>query len=109
MLTRCKNEVVDYRIYLPYSSSSWPAMLICGHLRNMRMTLAIINVHVVMMISLTAPTGLSFNFDMMRPPAKPPTDPDNADDSAIQTQISKYHYISLCHLHHHQFVCCNQC
>jgi len=45
-------------------------------------TMATMNVKVVRIISLTAPTGLSLSRDMMRPPAKPPSAPANADDSA---------------------------
>jgi len=75
--------------YLPSSGSSPPAMLTCGQPRNRKITTPTMNPHVAKMISLTAPTGVSFNRDMMRPPPKLPRAPASDHDSAANQPISQ--------------------
>jgi len=58
-------------------------MLICGQPRKMKTVTPTMNPHVAMMMSLTAPTGVSLNRDMMNPPLKLPSAPANDHDRAV--------------------------
>ena len=74
--------------YLPSSGSSLPAMLTCGQPRNRKMTTPTMKPDVAKMINLTAPTGVSFQRDMMRPPPKLPSAPASDHDSAANQSSS---------------------
>jgi len=68
--------------YLPLSASNCPAMSICGQRTYSKTAFPAMKAQLVAMMRRTAPAGRSFSLDMMRPPAKPPSAPADADDSA---------------------------